>query len=109
MDLPSGYCIKTEGLSIKYPDLETHKHRKIALLDTAGLETPVLVEIQENEKDVNNKRNQKKNIEKNDEEKKNLFKEKCREKLITELFLQNYIIHNSDILIVIVDCLSFSK
>ena len=104
MELPSGYCIKTEGLSIKYPDLETHKNRKIALLDSAGLETPVLVEKQENEKDDNDKRK-----EKNDEEKNDLFKEKCREKLITELFLQNYIIHNSDVLIVIVDCLSFSE
>ena len=92
MTLPSGTSIKTEGLSIKYPDLTKHKNRKIALLDSAGLETPVLVsnEIKE-------------------EEKNELFKEKCREKLITELFLQNYIVHNSDILIVVVDCLSFSE
>jgi len=37
------------------------------------------------------------------------FKEKSREKLITELFLQNYIINNSDILVVVVDSLSFSE
>ena len=93
MNLPSGMSIKTEGLSIKYPDLKEYKNRKIVLLDSAGLETPVLV----SEGIV-------------EEEKKNeLFKEKCREKLITELFLQNYIVHNSDILIVVVDCLSFSE
>ena len=40
--LPSGTSIRTEGLSIKYPDLEMFKDRKIALLDSAGLETPVL-------------------------------------------------------------------
>ena len=40
--LPSGTSIRTEGLSIKYPELEKFKDRKIALLDSAGLETPVL-------------------------------------------------------------------
>ena len=84
--------IKTQGLSIKYPDLEKFKNRKIAVLDSAGLETPVLVS----------------NILE-DDKKNELFKEKCREKLITELFLQNYIVHNSDILLVVVDCLSFSE
>ena len=43
------------------------------------------------------------------EKKNELFREKSREKLITELFLQNYIINNSDILIVVVDSLSFSE
>ena len=42
IDLPSGTSIKTEGLSIKYPDLEIYKNRRITLLDSAGLETPVL-------------------------------------------------------------------
>ena len=93
MNLPSGTTIKTEGLSIKYPDLEIHANRKIVLLDSAGLETPVLAPegiLEESKKNE-------------------LFKDKCREKLITELFLQNYIINNSDILIVVVDSLSFSE
>ena len=42
MELPSGMSIKTEGLSIKYPELGKYKDRKIVLLDSAGLETPVL-------------------------------------------------------------------
>ena len=42
--LPSGTSIRTEGLSIKYPELEGHENRKIILLDSAGLETPVLRE-----------------------------------------------------------------
>ena len=75
IDLPSGTSIRTEGLSIKYPELERFKHRKIALLDSAGLETPVLREKEESE-----------------EISKELFREKSREKLITELFLQRYII-----------------
>ena len=38
-----------------------------------------------------------------------IFKEKSREKTLTELFLQNYIIHNSDILIVVVGLLSYPE
>ena len=83
MKFPSGFSIKTEGLSIKYPDTALFYDRRIAYLDSAGLEYPILIS-DENQNNVN----------KND-----LFKEKSREKLITELFLQNYIMYYSDILI----------
>ena len=98
IDLPSGTSIRTEGLSIKYPELELFKDRKIALLDSAGLETPVLKEENPENKNVNE--------EKSDKE---MFKEKSREKLITELFLQNYIINNTDILIVVIGILTYSE
>ena len=93
IDLPSGTSISTEGLSIKYPDLEGYANRKIVLLDSAGLETPVFKETKENS-DINDKE---------------LFKEKSREKLITELFLQNYIIYNSDILLIVVGKFTYSE
>ena len=132
INLPSGTSIKTEGLSIKYPELEEYKERKIALLDSAGLETPVLNEEGEKkEEDINEKKEktETENIkedaksikeemenedskEKNGNEEKNqkeIFKEKSREKMITELFLQNYIINNSDILIIVVDILTYSE
>ena len=90
MDLPVGTNIRTEGLSIKYPEnLDKYENRRIVLLDSAGLETPVLND--------------------NDEEEKNIFKEKSREKLITELFLQNYIINNSDILLIVVGIMTYSE
>ena len=93
--LPSGTSIKTEGLSIKYPDLTEYKDRNIVLLDSAGLENPVLCSVNGN------------NVkEKNRTE---IFKEKSREKIMTELFLQDYIIHNSDILIIVVGILSYSE
>jgi len=44
-----------------------------------------------------------------DEKNNDFFREKSREKLITELFLQNYIINNSDILIVVVGILTYSE
>ena len=54
--LPSGTSIKTEGLSIKYPEIKEFKNRKIVLLDSAGLETPVLKEgnVEEEEEDEDN-------------------------------------------------------
>ena len=94
IQLPSGTSIRTEGLSVKYPELELFTDRKIALLDSAGLETPVL------------KKEDDKNMHLNE---KDLFKEKSREKLITELFLQNYIINVSDILIIVVGILTYSE
>ena len=132
IDLPSGTSIRTEGLSIKYPELDLYKDRKIALLDSAGLETPVLkenidkedrAEEKEAEKKPNDTKGQNKeeneevkskeeNQDENENEEKNdkeLFKEKSREKIITELFLQNYIINNSDILIVVVGILTYSE
>ena len=146
--LPSGTSIRTEGVSIKYPEInEKYKNRKIVLLDSAGLETPVLKENkrsknenvkkmneinqndneekhkneevnkeenEENKKNENNKENEviedeEDELTKNNKNEKELFREKSREKLITELFLQNYIIYNSDILIVVVGILTYSE
>jgi len=56
MIFPSGTSIKTEGLSIKYPDLKEYKNRKIVLLDSAGLETPVLQDNNENFEDKKRKK-----------------------------------------------------
>ena len=119
INLPSGMTIKTEGLSIKYPEIQLENKRKIALLDSAGLETPVLISDEKKEIEKNGAKEEKgkigekdKNKEKENNEKNEgnkLFKEKSREKLITELFLQNYIVNNSDILLVVVDFLSYSE
>jgi len=98
IDLPSGTSITTEGLSIKYPELEKYVNRKIILLDTAGLETPLLLE----------KNNYKLN-EENTNDFNELLKEKAREKIMTELFLQNFIIYNSDILIAVVGILTYAE
>ena len=42
IDLLIGKSIETKGLSVKYPKLEGYNKRQIILLDSAGLETPVL-------------------------------------------------------------------
>ena len=104
--LPVNSSIKTEGLSIKFPDLKTNENRKIAFLDSIGLEAPILRKNNEKEKKDKNI-----NINRDKEEKDNIsfFMEKSKEKLITDLFLQNYIIHNSDIIIAVVGLLTYSE
>ena len=97
--LPSSTSIRTEGLSIKYPDLEGYENRKIVLLDSAGLETPLL----KDGKEVTSI------DEKEEKKEKEIFREKSREKLITELFLQNFIINKSDVLIIVVGILTYSE
>ena len=135
IDLPSGTSIRTEGLSVKYPDLDVYNNRKIVLLDSAGLETPVLKNFDtkvKKEKEEKKEKKKKEEIEEKEEHnemitkgkneylkeeefeidnknEKELFKEKSREKLITELFLQNYIIYNANILIIVVGILTYSE
>ena len=104
--LPFGTSLKTQGLSIKFPDKKI-PNKILALLDSAGLETPVLLEKEKikngNEKNGNENNND--NLLKKIES----FKIESRDKIITELFLQNYIIHYSDILLLIVGILTFSE
>ena len=125
IQFPSAYYINTKGLSIKYPDLQKHQNRNYVLLDSAGLETPVLDlnnEEEENDKENNINKDEKKENEKNDDDNendkndnllkkdaKNYFMEKSREKLITESFLQNYIIFTSNILIIVVGILTYTE
>ena len=94
INLPNGTSIRTEGLSIKYPDLEKFVNRKIILLDSAGLETPLLLDKTNNITDENINE---------------ILKEKARDKLSTEIFLQNFIINNSDSLITVVGILTYSE
>ena len=72
-NLPTGYSIKTEGLSIKYPELKAHPNLKIVLLDSAGFETLIL------DFAINN------NVKKSSQDEE--FLEKERDKLLTEVFL----------------------
>ena len=104
ISLPTGTSISTKGLSIKYPDLEKgYKNRKFILLDSAGLENPILVN--ENENDEDNE----KNIAKNYKEEIDQFRLKARDILVTESFLQSFIISISDLLLIVIDKLSFSE
>jgi len=85
IEFPSGTSIKTEGLSIKYPDLKDFPNRRIILLDSAGLETPVLVNKNNDNTNNNCQNNNEENGNKLTEENNaDIFKEKSKEKIITE-------------------------
>lgn len=105
IELPTGTSISTKGLSIKYPDLgDGHEHRKYILMDSAGLENPILTD--ENEEGEEEEREE---IAKNYKEEIDKFRLKARDILITESFLQSFIISTSDLLLVVIDKLSFSE
>ena len=121
--LPSGTSISTKGISVKYPDLKDNSKRKYILLDSAGLETPIKKddisklrvscennednEI-ENDSAINNDLNENNEFQKL-KIKEQKFKEKIRDILIKESFLQNFIITNSNILLLITDLLTTSE
>ena len=106
---PPDKYIKTEGLSIKY-----HNYG-LVILDSAGIDKAML---NEGEEDYEYKDNNKGNKILNSKDKKNkgeeiddeeIFNEKLKEKLITELFLQNYIINKSEILLIVVGIITFQE
>ena len=102
--LPVGININTKGLSIKYPEIEQFKNRKYILLDSAGFENPIL--NFENDKDIYKKQEEEAKENGNEQE---LFREKAKDILITEAFLQNFIITTSDVLLLIVDNLTYTQ
>ena len=152
-DIPKGFNTKTKGLSIRYGTSSDHN---VAILDSAGQETPLLKVTNDNkinekilEGDINDKEeiniNQKE--EKDDENTKNIqnqanekyleqkvkkeanenaqnnnsekkeqleeedieFEQYSRDKLITEFFLQKFIIWKSNILILVVGSISLTE
>ena len=152
-DIPKGFNIKTEGLSIRYGTSQEHN---IAILDSAGQETPLLKVTNEkndyikegnvcsknnkeindtsnansnpkehgNNKEVNDKQcnpqkeenKSNENIENNNSQKNNNpededieFEKYSRDKLITEFFIQKFIIWKSDILILVVGNISLTE
>ena len=89
--IPKGFNVKTEGLSIRYGEEKDHK---LAILDSAGQETPLLkinLKTKETKKDSNpnglNNDNNNDNLK--DIINENKFEEYCRDKLI-----QNYLFKN---------------
>ena len=87
--VPMGYNVKTEGLSIIYRKKEK---KNLTILDSAGQETPLLVE-----KNCNNN--------KDDLE----FEEYSRDKLVTELYIQQFILWKSNIVILVVGSITLSE
>ena len=100
--IPSGYSIITEGLSIK------HNYEKgYTILDSAGLQTPLLKEYEKEEekKDKKKIKLRESSIEKDFKEYENLYKDKTQ----TENFIQNLILYLSDMLLIVVGKITFNE
>ena len=112
--VPQGYSIITEGLSIKYGEEEDHC---IAILDSAGKETPLLNPKLEpiNNMEETTKTNEANEIKaKKDEDnfeikKENSYEMCLRDKLITETYIQKFIIDTSHILILVVGNINLNE
>ena len=119
MKFPTGTSINTKGLSVRYPYLEEgHSNRKFILLDSAGFEKPILrsrKQLKKNEEEKKEEEKKEEDINEIKEEKKVdnddylEFKSISRDILITESFLQSFIMSESDLLLVVVDALSLSE
>ena len=97
-EIPMGFNVKTEGLSIIYG--ETGK-KNLAVLDSAGQETPLLkkdkiMKFKEDDKEDNSKDQ----LE---------FEEYSRDKLITEFYIQQFILWKSSIIILLVGSITLSE
>ena len=113
LNLPSGYSVETKGISIKYAvpkdndDGEEEEINGICILDSAGFETPLLIEkknaLNEDEKEKENESKMK-----NNDELENAIKydeiddELARDKAQTERFIEQLIISLSDMLILVI-------
>ena len=103
----------TKGLCVKFPEFKGFLGRHIIMLDSEGFETPVFKNINKKEEKNYNK------IELLEESKENKinkemldnkeFKDNVTDKIATELYLQNFIIMESDILLIVVGELTYSE
>ena len=121
VELPKGTSIKTEGLSLKYPKFKD-SNNNIILLDSAGLETPLLKDenikdkigkeiapIEGNANTLELEKDAKLSSLDDTPKKIDEIENIAKDKALTELFLQNFIITESDILIAMVGILTYSE
>ena len=95
----SGYLITTIGISANFPVLDDKDKTYIITLDTAGKDNPLL----ESSNLFNNSDSQ---IEKEKDER---IKNKARDQRVSEIVLSDFIIDKSDVLITVIEQLSFAE
>ncbi len=95
LKIPDGYAIQTKGISIKYPNSE---NSNFTCLDSEGSEMPITETPYLTNSD-NDTINAKKYYEK--------LKFQIFDKKAAEIFIQNFIIENCNILIIVVGTMTF--
>jgi len=94
----SGDTKATKGISVIYPEIDD-KDKLFVCLDSQGSEGPIIDEKKSAEEIFDLK----------EEERKKIVKDLSKDKKFTEIFIQDFIINKSNILIVVVDQLTFSE
>ena len=95
-ELPAGHNIVTKGISVKYIDFSDIQ--RFILLDSAGSSTP-LVETTNFSLDM----------DLSPEEARKKVNAICRDKTQSEIFLQNFVIKHSNIIIAVVGQMTYSE
>ena len=92
--------IKTEGISIKYPDMKTKDGKRIIIIDSLGFET-TLLELFDCKLDSLSNQDAK--------EAKTKINDLAKDRAILEVFILKYLLEYSDIFIVVVGQLTDSE
>ena len=87
--IPNGYTVTTEGLSFIIPDNEENRDDNYILIDTAGTESPLLIDNPENYANID-------------------LDKMAKDRQITDFFLQKFILEKSDIFLCVVDSLTLT-
>ena len=87
--IPNGYTVTTEGLSFIIPDNEENRDDNFILIDTAGTESPLLIDNPENYANID-------------------LDKMAKDRQITDFFLQKFILEKSDIFLCVVDSLTLT-
>jgi len=98
IELPTGYNIKTEGLSIRCPDMDS-ENQNIILLDSKGEDYPLL-------EDSNFEFNK---LLKDPKQLKKQLDDLANDKRLTENFLRQIIIKESNMILVVVGNLTYQE
>ena len=96
--VPSGF--KTEGISLKYPDMKTKDGKGMVIIDSAGFETPLLESFDCKLDSLSNLDAKETNTKIND---------LAKDRAILEVFIQKYVLEYSDIIIAVVGQLTYSE
>ncbi len=98
--IPSGFGIKTEGISLKYPDMKTKDGKGMVIIDSAGFETPLLESFDCKLDSLSNLDAKETNTKIND---------LAKDRAILEVFILKYVLEYSDIIIAVVGQLTYSE
>ena len=98
--VPSGFGIKTEGISLKYPDMKTKDGNGIVIIGSAGFETPLPESFDCKLDSLSNLDAKETNTKIND---------LAKDRAILEVFIQKYVLEYSDIIIAVVGQLTYSE